>query len=109
MIWKSDTKHRGFVVDMGPNSPFATDDIIDGSDKSVSVMSKTRAVTSIPLEPAFLEQFTGCAGTAEHSSSWSSRGLLLFYDRTLTMSLGNSFDPRPPERYNSVDLLSKLH
>jgi len=41
VIWKSDTKHQGFIVDMGPDSPFATDDIIGGSDKSVSVVAKT--------------------------------------------------------------------
>lgn len=41
VIWKSDTKHQGFIVDMGPNSPFAVDDIIGGSDKSVTVVAKT--------------------------------------------------------------------
>jgi plastocyanin len=42
VIWKSDTKHQGFVVDMGPNTPFgSTDDIIGGSDKSVTVVAKT--------------------------------------------------------------------
>jgi plastocyanin len=41
VVWKSDTKHQGFVVDMGPKSPFSTDDIIGGSDKSVSVVAKT--------------------------------------------------------------------
>jgi plastocyanin len=41
VIWKSDTKHQGFVVDMGPTSPFDTSDIIGGSDKSVTVTAKT--------------------------------------------------------------------
>lgn len=40
VVWKSETKHQGFVVDMGPNSPFAVDDIIGGSDKSVTVVAK---------------------------------------------------------------------
>jgi plastocyanin len=41
VTWKSDTKHQGFVVDMGPHSPFDTFDIIGGSDKSVTVTAKT--------------------------------------------------------------------
>ena len=41
ITWKSDTKHQGFSVDMGPNSPFDTPDIIGGSDKSVTVTAKT--------------------------------------------------------------------
>jgi hypothetical protein len=40
VVWKSDTKHQGFVVDMGPNSPFAVEDIIGGSDKSVKAVAK---------------------------------------------------------------------
>jgi plastocyanin len=41
VTWKSDTKHQGFIVDMGPNSPFDTPDIIGGSDKSVTTTAKT--------------------------------------------------------------------
>jgi plastocyanin len=41
MVWKSDTKHQGFIVDMGPTSPFGVDDIIGGSNKSVNVVAKT--------------------------------------------------------------------
>ena len=41
VVWKSDTKHQGFIVDMGPTSPFNIDDIIGGSNKSVSVVAKT--------------------------------------------------------------------
>jgi len=41
VVWKSDTKHQGFIVDMGPNSPFDADDIIGGSNKSVTVLAKT--------------------------------------------------------------------
>jgi plastocyanin len=41
VVWKSDTKHQGFVIDMGPTSPFAVDDIIGGSDRSVTVVAKT--------------------------------------------------------------------
>jgi plastocyanin len=41
VIWQSDTKHQGFVVDMGPSSPFDTTDIIGGSDKSVTVKAIT--------------------------------------------------------------------
>ncbi len=40
VVWKSDTKHQGFVVDMGPNSPFAEEDIIGGSNRSVTVVAK---------------------------------------------------------------------
>ncbi len=40
VVWKSETKHQGFVVDMGPNTPFDADDIIGGSDKSVTVVAK---------------------------------------------------------------------
>jgi hypothetical protein len=41
VIWHSDTKHQGFVVDMGPTSPFdPPDDIIGGSDKAVTVRAK---------------------------------------------------------------------
>jgi hypothetical protein len=41
VIWHSDTKHQGFVVDMGPNSPFdPPDDIIGGSNKTVTVRAK---------------------------------------------------------------------
>ena len=42
VIWHSDTKHQGFVVDMGPNSPFdPPDDIVGGSAKDVTVMART--------------------------------------------------------------------
>jgi plastocyanin len=41
VTWKSDTKHQGFVVDMGPNSPFDPPEIIGGSDKSVTTTAKT--------------------------------------------------------------------
>lgn len=41
VIWKSDTKHQGFVVDMGPNSPFDLPDIIGGSERSVTTTAKT--------------------------------------------------------------------
>lgn len=41
VVWKSDTKHQGFIVDMGPTSPFGVDDIIGGSDRPVSVVAKT--------------------------------------------------------------------
>jgi hypothetical protein len=40
LVWKSETKHQGFVVDMGPNSPLSVDDIIGGSDKSVKTVAK---------------------------------------------------------------------
>src|SRR5215831_3886968 len=37
VVWKSDTKHQGFIVDMGPTSPFdPPDDIVGGSNKSVT-------------------------------------------------------------------------
>ena len=41
VVWKSDTKHQGFIVDMGPKTPFTIDDIIGGSDKSVTLVAKT--------------------------------------------------------------------
>ena len=41
VTWKSDTKHQGFTVDMGPNSPFDVPDIIGGSDKSVTTTATT--------------------------------------------------------------------
>jgi len=42
VVWKSDTKHQGFVVDMGKTSPFDPGgDIIGGSDKAVTVTAKT--------------------------------------------------------------------
>jgi plastocyanin len=41
VTWKSDTKHQGFSVDMGPNSPFDPPDIIGGSDRSVTTTAKT--------------------------------------------------------------------
>lgn len=41
VVWHSDTKHQGFVVDMGPTSPFdPADDIIGGSSKTVTVTAK---------------------------------------------------------------------
>ncbi len=42
VTWKSNTKHQGFVVDMGPTSPFdPPDDIVGGSERSVTVTAKT--------------------------------------------------------------------
>jgi plastocyanin len=42
VTWHSDTKNQGFVVDVGPNSPFEpSGSIIGGSDKDVSVVAKT--------------------------------------------------------------------
>lgn len=41
VTWKSDTKHQGFIVDMGPTSPFdPQDDIVGGSAKPVTVKAK---------------------------------------------------------------------
>jgi plastocyanin len=40
VVWKSETRHQGFVVDMGPTTPFDKDDIIGGSDRSVKVVAK---------------------------------------------------------------------
>ncbi len=39
--WVSNTKHQGFVVDVGPTTPFDMDDIIGGSNKSVTTVAKT--------------------------------------------------------------------
>lgn len=42
VTWKSDSKHVGFVVDTGPTSPFdPPDDIIGGSNRSVTAVAKT--------------------------------------------------------------------
>ena len=41
VVWKSDTKHQGFIVDMGPKTPFDTGDIIGGSERSVNTVAKT--------------------------------------------------------------------
>jgi hypothetical protein len=41
VTWKSDTKHQGFIVDMGPTSPFdPPDDIVGGSARPVTVKAK---------------------------------------------------------------------
>jgi plastocyanin len=41
VTWKSDTKHQGFIIDMGPTSPFDPPEIIGGSDRSVTTTAKT--------------------------------------------------------------------
>jgi hypothetical protein len=42
VIWHSDTKHQGFIVDFGQTSPFdPPNDIVGGSDKAVTVTAKT--------------------------------------------------------------------
>jgi hypothetical protein len=41
VTWRSGSKHQGFVVDMGPTSPFdPPDDIIGGAEKDVTVRAK---------------------------------------------------------------------
>lgn len=41
IIWHSDSRHQGFVVDFGPNEPFdPPGDIIGGSDRAVTVRAK---------------------------------------------------------------------
>ena len=41
VVWKSTEKDNGFVVDVGPSSPFdPTGSIIGGSNRSVSVVTK---------------------------------------------------------------------
>ncbi len=42
MIWKSPSKNTGFVVDFGPDSPFAQGTIVGGSDRAVSAVPKTK-------------------------------------------------------------------
>lgn len=37
--WKSSAKNTGFLVDFGPESPFETEAIIGGSDRSPSVVA----------------------------------------------------------------------
>jgi plastocyanin len=39
VTWHSTSKNTGFVVDFGPNSPFAQEAIIGGSEKQVSVVA----------------------------------------------------------------------
>ena len=42
VIWNSDTKHQGFIVDMGPTSPFdPPGDIAGGSANAVTGTAKT--------------------------------------------------------------------
>jgi hypothetical protein len=42
MIWKSPSKNTGFVVDFGPDSPFAQGAIVGGSDRPVPAVAKTK-------------------------------------------------------------------
>jgi hypothetical protein len=41
MNWKSTSKNTGFVLDMGPDSPFHRDAIIGGSDRAVATTAQT--------------------------------------------------------------------
>ena len=42
VTWQSQSKNTGFVVDFGPDTPFAQDTIIGGSDRPVSAVAKKK-------------------------------------------------------------------
>lgn len=67
VTWKSDTKHVGFVVDMGPTSPFdPPDDIIGGSNKSVTSVAKTPGCYKYSVGACISGEIYGMCG--DHSA-----------------------------------------
>jgi len=61
VTWKSTSKDVGFLIDIGPASPFAPSGAISGgSDRSVSVVAKKPGAISIPREPAGLGKSMAC-------------------------------------------------
>lgn len=62
VTWMSSEKENGFVVDVGPSSPFdPAGAIIGGSYRAVSVVAKRPDALSIPRALAGQGRFTGCA------------------------------------------------
>lgn len=62
VIWKSTGKDIGFVVDVGPSSPFEPSGaIIGGSDRAVSVVAKTAGCYKYSAERACQAPLTECA------------------------------------------------
>jgi plastocyanin len=65
VVWKSDTKHQGFIVDMGPTSPFNVDDIIGGSSKSVSAVANTPGCYKYSVGACISGEIYGMCGNSK--------------------------------------------
>ena len=64
MVWKSDSKHVGFIIDMGPTSPFNVDDIIGGSNRSVNVVAKTPGCYKFSVGACISGEIYGMCGNS---------------------------------------------
>lgn len=63
--WKSDSKNTGFVLDFGPSSPFGSDTIIGGSDRSPSTVANKKGCYKYSVGACVSGAIYGMCGSAE--------------------------------------------
>jgi hypothetical protein len=65
ITWKSESKNTGFVLDFGPDSPFASEAIIGGSERSVPSVAKKKGCYKYSVGACVSGAIDGMCGTAE--------------------------------------------
>jgi len=65
MIWKSPSKNTGFVIDFGPDNPFAQEAIVGGSDRPVSVVTKKKGCYKYSSGACYSGGLDGMCGSVE--------------------------------------------
>jgi hypothetical protein len=63
--WKSGSKNTGFVLDFGPSSPFSSDTIIGGSDRSSSTVANKKGCYKYSVGACVSGAIYGMCGSAE--------------------------------------------
>lgn len=63
--WKSGSKNTGFVLDFGPSSPFGTDTVIGGSDRSASTVANKKGCYKYSVGACVSGSIYGMCGSAE--------------------------------------------
>jgi hypothetical protein len=63
--WKSASKNTGFVLDFGPDSPFSSEAIIGGSDRSPSTVANKKGCYKYSVGACVSGAIYGMCGSAE--------------------------------------------
>ena len=65
VTWKSASKNTGFVLDFGPDSPFGSEAIIGGSDRSPSTVANKKGCYKYSVGACVSGSIYGMCGSAE--------------------------------------------
>jgi hypothetical protein len=65
VIWKSGSRNTGFVLDFGPGSPFGSEAVIGGSDRSSSTTANKKGCYKYSVGACVSGAIYGMCGSAE--------------------------------------------